>query len=175
MNSIPQLPLRQLDGGLHVPPDGGGQTVIEQVEGRQPADLGVPERLGGLLEDLEHRALAHRPELPGERIVLRELDDGLLEEIELVRVERIERTEGVAPAPAGQLDRAVAEAEEGLEVGALTVVDGGEDLRLLFLLGEQPFLDHVAHVGAGQRDRGLEAPLDLADVLRLEVLEIAEA
>lgn len=86
-------------------------------------------------------------------------------------MEWIECAEGVAAAPAAQLDRAVAEAEEGLEVLPLAVEDRGEDLWFRFVLGEQPLLDHVAHIRAGQRKGGLEATHDLRQILRVRASE----
>ena len=76
-------------------------------------------RLGDLLEDAQHGALAHRAVLALKGVVLREVLDGGLEERELVGDEGIAVDEMVAVAEVAVGLGAVGKVEERLEVVVL--------------------------------------------------------
>ena len=100
--------------------------------------------------------------------------DRLLEQTQLVGVEGIKTAEALAVAPTLELYRAITEAKQGGEVLPLLLVDVDQLLRFIRGLGQQPPLDHLLHIGAGQSELGLEAALDLAQVVGLLKLHLAE-
>ena len=100
--------------------------------------------------------------------------DRLLEQAQLIRVEGVKPAEALAIQPALELNRAIPEAEQGGEVLLLLLVDRNQLIRFIRVLGQQAPLDHLLHIGAGQGELGLEAALDLAQVVRLLKLHLTQ-
>ena len=170
----PHLVLGRHHRLLFVGPDHIADAVIELVKAGQTPHRQFLDRLGHLLEHREHRALAHGHVAPLEDAVGCQALDRLLEQAQLIGVERIQPAEALAVTPALELNRAIAEAIEGGEVLLLLLVNIDKLLRFIRCLGQQAPLDHLLHIGAGQGELGLEAALNLAQVVRLLKLHLAD-
>src|SRR5690242_12096404 len=89
-------------------------------------------------------------------------------------MERVQAAELIAPAPAIVGPGLIAEAEQCLKIVFLPIPDHRQRFGFRFLLGKQSLLNDFADVSACQGDASLEAPLDLRDVLSLEIPEVTE-
>ena len=161
---------RALSGGLQRSADAGEHVV----EGRQRADLDVANVLGDLLDDAEHRTLTDGAVTALEDIVVGDALDRRLEERELVADERVGPDEvGLVGVVAIGL-RAVDEVEERLEVRRLLGVDRLERGLAGAVLLQQALADDLLDVGAGELHAGLEAGLDLGEVVALLLRAVAD-
>ena len=100
--------------------------------------------------------------------------EDLLDQLELVRGERIRVHEIDRAAERSERHPAVAERKLVLEDVALCDVNGLKVGLDLGRLGEQTLPDHLVDVGAGERQRREEAALDLREVLPLRLRHVAE-
>ena len=171
---VVKVVLRLDDRLLNLGFQGGADAFEHQVKGRQLADGMVLDLHGHLLEHAQHGALAHRTVLALEGVVLRQVLDGRLEQAELVRNERVAVDEvlPVLEVPVGH--RAVGKVEQGFEVVALLVIDGRQQAHAFLCLGQQPLLDDLRHVGAGQLHAIGKPRLDLGKVIALLFAHLAD-
>ena len=174
-----QLQLAQLVLGRHhrlllIGSDYIADAVVELVKAGQAPHRQLLDRLGHLLEHREHRALSHRHVAALKDAVGRQGLYGGLKQAQLVGVEGVEAAEALAVTPTLELNRAIAKAIQGGEVVLLLLVNIDKLLRFSRGLGQQAPLDHLLHIGTGQGELGLEAALDLAQVVRLLKLHLAQ-
>ncbi|VTR96129.1 unnamed protein product [Gemmata massiliana] len=145
---------RLIDGLLHRRVEEALDGRVEPEERHQHLDA-VGYGLCRRLEGAEHRPLA-ASEVHARGPGLADRLEHLLDQLELVRRERVVATEVVGVLERAERHPAPAEHELVLQDVALRGVHLGQHRPGLLRLGEQPGLDHLVHVRAGQRQRGEE-------------------
>lgn len=149
--------------------DGG----VKAVEGHQDADGFALKLDGGGLEGVEHGALAAGQVQAGDAVAADGLED-LLHQLELVRGEGVNggKVGGAGVGFEGHAD--IAKAELVFEDVGLGVVEGLQCLAGGLGLAQEALLDDLVHIGAGQGEAGLEAALDLGEVVGAAGAHFAE-
>ena len=137
---------------------------VETVQRHQHADLFSGQLDGRGLERVEHGALATGQVQAGGAVTADGLEH-LLHQLELVGGEGVvaDEVQLVGIRLEGHAD--MAEGELVLEDVALGAVDGCERRTGLLGLAQQALLDDLVDVGAGKGQAGLEAALDLGEVI----------
>ena len=171
---VVEVALGDVDGALRRGLQRGADAGEHVVEGRQRADLDVADVLGDLLDDAEHRPLADRTVAALEDVVVGDALDRRLEQRELVADERVGADEVLLVGVVAVGLRAVDEVEQRLEVRRLLGVDRLERRGTGVVLVEQALADDLLDVGAGELHAGLEAGLDLGEVVALLLGAVAD-
>ncbi len=142
----------------------GGQGVVEAPERHEHALVLGLDGLGRLLEAADHGALT-AGEVLARAAVLADLAHGPLGDAELVAGERERARELVGRAESLEVGRGVLEGEEVCQNGGVLGVLGLEHLPGAGRLLQDAALDDLVHTGAGERETGVKAPLDLGEVV----------
>ena len=159
----------RLDDAFEEALDGG----VEAVERDQDADRLARELDGRRLEGIEHGALAAGEVQAGDAVAADRLEH-LLHQLELVGREGVDAHEVLRVGVGLEGHADVAEAQLILEDVGLLAVDVGEGRAGGVDLAQQALLDHLVDVGAGEGQAGLEAALDLGEVVGLGGAHLAE-
>ena len=164
----------QADGLLNLGFQGGTQTGKHQVEGGQMADVVFQYLDGNLLKNTEHGTFAHRAVLPFKGVVDGEILNRLLKEIKLVGNERIGVDEMIPIAEIAIGLRPVDKIEKGFQVVGLPVVDVGKDGNAGLIFLQQPALNHLGDVGAGQLHAVGEAGLNFGKIIAVLFVHLTD-
>ena len=146
---------------------------VEVVERDQDADFVDGDGLRRRLEGVEHGPLATgqvHTRGPG----LADRLEDFLEQLELVRGERVVLDEILAVLELAEGHAAVLEGQLVLEDVALLLEHGFEFGLHVRHLCQQAGLDHFIDVGAGERQRRVEPALNLREVLLLGLAHLAQ-
>ena len=145
------------------------QCVIEQAERYKCAVRLVLQRFGGLLEQRQHRALALRQMLAG-RAVLADGGQHAAQQLELVGDERVDIHE-VAGVIVELHLRQIFKFQLVLQRRGFLLIQHAQGLVGGVGLGKDTLFDDLVHVGAGQRQAGVEAALNLGEVVALDLCD----
>ena len=145
------------------------QCVIEQAERHECAVRLVLQRFGGLLEQRQHRALALRQMLAG-RAVLADGGQHAAQQLELVGDERVDIHE-VAGVIVELHLRQIFKFQLVLQGRGFLLIQHTQGLVGGVGLGKDTLFDDLVHVGAGQRQAGVEPALNLGEVVALDLCD----
>ena len=162
-----QIVLSQDDGPLNVGFQRRPYAFKHQVKGSQLAQGSPGNLLGHFLEHTQHGALPHRAVFAFKGVVQRQVLDGGLKQGELVGNKGI-AVNKMIPVPVVAVGlRPVGEVEQRFEIVFLLGINGRKlgNTRLVFK--QQPLLDDLGHIGAGELHPVLEARLDFGKVIAL--------
>ncbi len=162
---VVEIPLGAGDRALETGLECRADALEHQVEGGQLADFVVFDCARDLLENRQHGALADRAVLALEGAVRGQILDDRLEQVELVRNERVAVDEMLAVLEVAIGGGPVGETQQRLHVAGMLLVELFQcrDGRFLFL--EQTSLDDLRDIGAGELQPVLEAVLDFGEII----------
>ena len=160
---------RELGAGIDETFDGGIKVIEGHERIKPPVGIALCRRLKGI----EQGTFALGKVLAGSA----DLADGfenLLEQGELVGRERVCRHELRRILVAPHADRVADEGQLVVDDVALFLEAVTQGEMGSFRLGQQALADDFIGVGAGQRQPGMEAPLNLGEILRLGFVGFAD-
>ena len=143
------------------------QRVIEQAERHECAVRLVLQRFGGLLEQRQHRALSLGQMLAG-GAVLADGGQHAAQQLELVGDEGVDIHE-VAGVIVELHFRQIFKFQLVLQGRGFLLIQHAQGLVGGVGLGKDTLFDDLVHVGAGQRQAGVEAALNLGEVVALDL------